>query len=325
MRTFLTPDPVTLEIRNTSGEVHLELTDTTTTTVELVASRAGGFGRWDDMVGELFRSLSRGSWDPADRPDSGDTDPVDLARVEYQDTRGTVVVDTDPAQRVGKTAFTIRITAPLASGVRVRTESADVTLTGSASRAEVRTTAGDVILDTVIGPAVVQTSSGSIRVRTATAGADLRSASGTLEVEEVRERAQLHTTSGSVIVGNAHDDLSVRSVSGDVRVGSCRSGISDITSVSGAVSIGIDTGVTARLDVTTITGRATAEFELLDIEPTAPAATEPSEASSASSASSDVEATEIDLDKPAAAAAAERSSLALSVTTTSGDIRVHAA
>lgn len=376
MRTFLTPDPVTLEIRNATGEVHIDLTDTTTTTVELVATRSSGFGRWDDMVGELFRSLSRGSWDPSERSESSDSDPVDLARVEYQDTRGTVVVDTDPAQRLGKTAFTIRVTAPLASGVRVRAESSDVTLSGSASRAEVKTTAGDVVIDTVIGPAVVQTASGTVRVRTATAGADLRTTSGTLELDEVRERAQLHTTSGTVIVGTAHDDLSVRSVSGDVRIGSCRAGISDITSVSGAVSVGIDTGVTARLDVTTITGRATAEFDVLDSDPGSAASAAPAGASDSAAAdeagseSADSDAAGSDSAAPDSAAsnsaasdsaaldsagsdsdpagvtasgsdgagedsaptaaptgkdAPQRSSLALSVTTTSGDIRVHAA
>ena len=50
MHTFLTPDPITIEVRNSSGEVRLDLADVTTTTVEVTASASHPFG---------FRRLGR--------------------------------------------------------------------------------------------------------------------------------------------------------------------------------------------------------------------------------------------------------------------------
>ena len=54
MHTFLTPEPITLEIRNASGEIRVDLADVATTTVDVVASLVHPFGFLDDV----FRAVA---------------------------------------------------------------------------------------------------------------------------------------------------------------------------------------------------------------------------------------------------------------------------
>ena len=50
MHTFLTPDPITIEIRNAAGDIRLDFADVTTTTVEVTASSSHPFGFLDDVI-----------------------------------------------------------------------------------------------------------------------------------------------------------------------------------------------------------------------------------------------------------------------------------
>ena len=50
MHTFLTPEPITIEIRNASGEIRVDLADVTTTTVDVVAATAHPLGFLDDVI-----------------------------------------------------------------------------------------------------------------------------------------------------------------------------------------------------------------------------------------------------------------------------------
>src|SRR6185312_2892238 len=171
----------------------------------------------------------------ADRPVD---DPAERVRVDLRQhgTGGessTLIVDTDPAREGWKSSFTVHITAPAGSGVRVQTQSANSVSNGIAGRVEVRTASGDVRIDQVLGRSVVQTASGDV----ATAECDIRTASGDIEVRRVRDEALLHSTSGQIRVDRAGDDLSARSVSGDIRVHDASSGRVELVTVSGDVEI----------------------------------------------------------------------------------------
>ena len=50
MHTFLTPEPITVEIRNASGEIRVDLADVATTTVDVVASTSHPLGFLDDVI-----------------------------------------------------------------------------------------------------------------------------------------------------------------------------------------------------------------------------------------------------------------------------------
>ncbi len=308
MHTFLTPDPITVEIRNASGEIRVDLADVASTTVDVVASTSHPLSFLDDLIRtaksqfvgdrKSFAGERSGFGSPADAGSDFADDPVERVRVDLRpamDEQGaaTLIVDTDPARNGWKTSFTVHVTAPRHSGIRIQSQSADVAVTGPAERLEARTASGEVRVDDVYGPSVVQTASGDIAVRSA-ASCDLRSASGDIEVRHVSGDAVVHSTSGDVQLNVAGADVKARTVSGELRVLDVTSGRVELVSVSGDVEIGIHAGSLAAVDFSTVSGRTDTDLPVSD-------------------------------DGPAEDEEQESPLLDLSVKTTSGDIRVRRA
>jgi hypothetical protein len=225
MPSYLTAEPITCEIRNASGAVTVDLTDTSMTTVEIITTddQPGGF--LDDMI----RTVSGWGNRPEPAPGLGDDATEDVV-VEFQNNK--LIVDSEPARRRWHTGFIVRITAPSGSGIRARTESAAVAITGTADRLEVKTASGSVNVESSIGNAMVRTVSGDVEVRDVSRGTvDLAAVSGSLSIgvhAGVAARVDLTTVSG-----RAHTDLPLvgpiagseltikgRTVSGDISLGS---------------------------------------------------------------------------------------------------------
>src|SRR6478735_3750537 len=137
MHSFLTPEPVTIEVRNSAGSVLIDLADITTSTVDVVAGPSHPLGFLDDVIRAAKAQLVGGR--PAGRSDEGyDSgygadravdDPAERVRVCLREhgTGGdcwTVMVDTDPGREGWKCTFTGHIPAPAGCGVRVQSESA---------------------------------------------------------------------------------------------------------------------------------------------------------------------------------------------------------
>ena len=287
MHTFLTPEPITLEIRNASGEIRVDLADVATTTVDVVATSSHPFGFLDDVFravaskGAQFgvdrKAFAGGGRPRFDRPSYDDSaagagdDPAERVRVDLRqpaDESGaaTLIVDTDTARDGWKSSFMVHVTAPIASGIRIQSQSADVTVTGRADRLETRTASGDVKVDEVTGRSVVQTASGDVAIN-ATAECDVRTASGDIEVQTTGSDAVLHSTSGDIRVDRPAGNVNARSVSGDVRVLDATSGQAEVVTVSGDVEIGIHAGTLAAVDLSTVSGATDSDFEVTDQAP----------------------------------------------------------
>lgn len=301
MPTFLTPEPITIEVRNATGEIVVDLSEVTTAEVEVTASGGHPFG----FVDEMFRSFrGRKPWDmdsirrqfsfsgspgpagpgagPGDAGDTGfpggyDTpqeDPVDQVRIDLKsspDRADTLIVDTDPARTGWASGFTVRISAPTGSGVRIQSQSADVKVTGAGDKVEIRTASGDVDIDQVNGQALVHSASGDVRLREAGSSCDVKTASGDIVVEQVADDALLHTTSGDVRVGAAAGNVSARSVSGDVQLTDLVTGRTEVNTVSGDVEIGVHAGSVASVELVTMAGETDTDFPVTDEAPTADA------------------------------------------------------
>ena len=280
MHTFLTPEPITVEIRNASGEIRIDLADVTTTTVDVIASASHPLGFLDDVIRaaktqfagdrRAFSGGGKGRFDESFDGDGGSPadDPTERVRVDLRESTAnpgtgssTLIVDTDPARDGWKSSFTVHVTAPTASGIRIQSQSADVVVTGRADRLETRTASGDVSVGEVDGRSVVQTASGDVRVAT-TADCDVRTASGDIEVGQVSDEAILHSTSGDIRLDAATGNISARSVSGDVRVLDATQGRTEIVTVSGDVEIGIHAGSLAAIDLSTVSGSTNSDFEV---------------------------------------------------------------
>jgi DUF4097 and DUF4098 domain-containing protein YvlB len=282
MHTFLTPEPITVEIRNASGEIRIDLADVTTTTVDVIASASHPLGFLDDVIRaaktqfagdrRAFAGSGKGRFDESFDNDSMPEDPTDRVRVDLRESTAnpvgssTLIVDTDPARDGWKSSFTVHVTAPSASGIRIQSQSADVVVTGRADRLETRTASGDVSVADVDARSVVQTASGDVRV-SSTADCDVRTASGDIEVGKVSAEAILHSTSGDIRLDNATGNISARSVSGDVRVLDASIGRTEIITVSGDVEVGIHAGSLAAVDLNTVSGTTNSDFEVSDQVP----------------------------------------------------------
>ncbi|HET8591489.1 MAG TPA: DUF4097 family beta strand repeat-containing protein [Nakamurella sp.] len=341
MYSFDTPDPITVEVRNASGDITIELTDTARTTVDVEVVSSNAFGFLDDITKAFAGNRGPEAGDQADRRSrwwegpTGSESAGILERVRVDltqhDDGATLIVDTDPATRGWRTGFTIRISAPTGSGVRVSSQSSDVTVSGTASRLDVRSASGDVVAGGVTGAALLQSASGDMRLDAV--GGDLvcRSASGDVHATTVGGAARLHTTSGDVWMQAPAGDVEVRTVSGDVRIADLISGITRITAVSGDVEIGVHPGSLAAVNLTTISGSTHSDFAVTD-QPGASRSWSADDTDDTDDAGWDAD-TDIDIDTDSGdgivdaqpAAADQPAVLDIAVRTTSGDIRLRRA
>ena len=264
MPSFLTPDPVLVEVRNAAGIVTIDLADTTTTSVEVEQLPGTGLPIIDDLMSSFRRGQS---------PGQGIADPLDDVRIDLRvQENGTVlIVDTDPARNGWRSSFAVRISAPAGSGIRTQTQSADVRVTGRADRLDVRTASGDVQADLVERGSLVQTASGDVRITEISADAEIRSVSGDVTVQHCVGALSVHSTSGDIRVEQPDRDVFVRTVSGNVSVSDAVNGALQATAVSGDIEIGVHAGSAAMIDLSTIAGDTRNDFEVSD-EPQEPAA-----------------------------------------------------
>ena len=336
MHTFLTPEPITIEIRNASGEIRVDLADVATTTVDVVAATSHPLGFLDDVIRAAKAQFAgdrqayaggRSRFDPMSNgfeSDAAQEDPTERVRVEHRPATapsdvdgsgpsgaGTLIVDTDPARDGWKSSFTVHVTAPTGSGIRIQSQSADITVTGRSERMEARTASGDVRVEEVTGRSVVQTASGDVSI-TSTVECDVRTASGDIEVQDVASDAILHSTSGNIRLTASAGDINARSVSGDVTVLDATTGTAQLVTVSGDVEVGIHAGTLTAVDLSTISGTTNTDFEVTDEAP--PANVAASEATQTSEATDGDD--QVAIDEPI---------LDLRVKTTSGNIRLRRA
>lgn len=280
MHTFLTPEPITVEIRNATGDIRVDLADVAATTVDVTSAAAHPLGFLDD----IFRAVAaKGAQLTGDRKafaggrsrtdnygsDTGvasdPDDPADRVRVDLRHpadgSAPTLVVDTDPARSGWKSAFTVHVTVPTNSGIRIQSQASNITVVGLSDRLEARTASGDVSVDQVTARCVVQTASGEVSVA-AVGDCDIRTASGDITVGTVSSAAVLHSTSGDIEIGSPAGDVNARSVSGEVTVRDAVRGRAEVTTVSGDVQVGIHAGTLTAVDVQTVSGHTESDFEV---------------------------------------------------------------
>jgi DUF4097 and DUF4098 domain-containing protein YvlB len=250
MNTFETPQPTTVVVRTGAGHVTVRAEDTQRTTVELTALNAAG------------------------------ADAVAEARVEQQ--RNSVIVDI-PRSRGGlfrpHPSVGIVITCPTDSILEVKAESADITGTGTFAEAIVTTGSGEVQVDDVTGTAKLKSGSGTVSAGHIGKAAIISTGSGNVSVDHTGHSAQVSVGSGDIRIGDVTGATVAKTGSGDVEVerlegtlitksGSgnlvvrrAASGSVKANGASGSITIGVEQGTAAWLDVSTLTGRVVQELE----------------------------------------------------------------
>ena len=246
MERFTTPGPLTLRIRNTSGEIRLETAEGDETTVELEALR-------NDDVSQAA---------------------VEAARVELRERAGGHELRVEIPERgsTSKLGFLfsrspevlVRVTSPPGADLQVQTRSADLDARGRFGSAEIETTSGDVEITELVRRLRLRDVSGDVRIGHIGRNAEIQTVSGDVTVEAGEGAVTLQSVSGDLAVRAAGGPVTLNSVSGDQRAEGAGNGPVSAQSVSGDIRIGIRPGVRVWIDAASRSGDVTSELEVRD-------------------------------------------------------------
>jgi hypothetical protein len=253
MRTFDTPEPITVTLELGVADLRIDASDRADTVVDVQPS------------------------DPTKKAD------VAAAEATYvEDANGTLLIRAPKGWRQwtpwgGHESIDVRLGIPAGSAVhgsagvaslraagrlgevRYRAGVGDVVLE-HADRIEIRCGAGDVAADAVEGRAEVKTA-GSIRLGSVGGPAVIKNTNGDTRIGEIGGDARLNASNGSIVVGIARSSVAAKTANGDVRIDEVARGSVVAQSAMGTVDIGIPPGVSAWLDLETKFGNVHNELE----------------------------------------------------------------
>lgn len=199
---------------------------------------------------------------------------ADRVRVEQRGDR-LAILDHNARSAFNFThpGFEVHVVVPAASGLALKTGSAEVTVAGTVGAAVVRTGSGRVSIDHIDGAADVTTGSGAVTLGTVRQALRVKSGSGHVSVGTALHSVVASSGSGNVAVTTAHgpvslksgsgdlriakaeDDLNLITASGDLEVGSVRRGRVVSKGASGDIRIGVPAGTPVWTDIFTGSGR----------------------------------------------------------------------
>jgi DUF4097 and DUF4098 domain-containing protein YvlB len=254
MSTFQTPEPITLSVELSSGEVNVLAVTTDVTEIDLV---------------------------PLEGSDRDAESVISRARIEQVGDTITVHVPDGKSlgflRRTPELSLTVRM--PAGSNLEARLRSADLKADGELGGAKVEVASGDVWLGDLAGDVTTTSASGDIRVGTVGGNVRLNSGSGDLTIERACGDCTTQTASGDIQIDAAEGGLTARTASGDVTIreagtsstiktasgdvtiGQVGTGTVEANTASGDITVGVQRGVLVWTDVSSLTGVVSSDFE----------------------------------------------------------------
>jgi DUF4097 and DUF4098 domain-containing protein YvlB len=165
--------------------------------------------------------------------------------------------------RQSRDAVDIAVTIPSGTALRVQSITAAITVEGRSGGADLSCGSAQIEVDTVEGDLRLRYGSGTSTVRRVTGSAQVRSGSGTAIFGEVVGALTAGSGSGRLEVSCARSSVRSRTGSGTAQLDAVYGDV-DVASGSGELSIGLPTGVAARLDVVTGSGRVRSDLPVQD-------------------------------------------------------------
>ncbi|HEY2577687.1 MAG TPA: DUF4097 family beta strand repeat-containing protein [Streptosporangiaceae bacterium] len=185
-----------------------------------------------------------------------------IEETEVSFEAGTLAVRVPEKVRVrGNAALDLMIELPEGSRITADTASADLVCSGDLGGLNAKTASGDIIADRVNGDVNHVTASGDIRLADTTGDVWAETASGDVFIERAGGDIIAKTASGDLTVGQAGQSVTARTASGDVRVNQIATGLADISSMSGDVTLAVLPGASVYLDISTLSGHVSSELE----------------------------------------------------------------
>jgi len=148
----------------------------------------------------------------------------------------------------------VHVEAPAGSDLDISTASANIATVGAFGAARLRTASGNVRVDS-LQRLDVNTASGNVNAGSIATDVVCNAVSGNVEIDRVGGRLHTSTASGDVRARRVGGDIEVGTASGDVTVDCCVGSDISAKCVSGAVTIGLPTGIRVEPDINTMSGR----------------------------------------------------------------------
>jgi hypothetical protein len=254
VHAFDTPGKTRLRVKNASGLISVDPSETGRTTVELEALRD------DDATRE---AIERATVEL-----NGNEVLVEIGVGGKGFGVGPAWISFGRTPQVG-----VRIRCPEDADLECTTASADVAATGRLGEVEMKTASGDVAVEHVAGLRV-QSASGDVRAAAIDGEARLQTVSGDVRLGTVTGPVSATLVSGDFAIEEAHTDLSAKTVSGDQRIGAIREGQIKLQSVSGDVRVGVRPGTRLRIDANSVSGDVSSELDVQDSPSESPSGSE---------------------------------------------------
>ena len=243
MATFDTPEPISVDVELGVGDLRIEASDRTETTVEVR---------------------------PSDPTKEADVTAAEQTRVEY--ANGHLLVKAPSGWRRwmphrGGGSTDVEIGLPEGSRVRVDAVGAvhgrgrlgecqckvgvgDIRL-DETGRLNLKIGAGDITMERAAGKAEIVTGSGAVRIGSIDGTAAVKNSSGDTWIGEVSGAARVSAANGSISVDRVHEGIVAKTANGDVRIGEVARGAAVAQTAFGQIEVGVLDGVAAWLDLHT--------------------------------------------------------------------------
>lgn len=248
MTAFPTPEPISVTVTITAGQVHLVAAEVTETTVEV---------------------------EPTNPDDTNDIEVAKRTRVDY--TRGKLTIRTPTSLRHRRSAvreggaITVTVTVPEGSRFRAGSAWANFHIEGRLGACRIDTVSGVIQLDrteavnvTAVrgdltvgragGPVKVTTRTGSIWFDEIDGSAVIKNDHGECTIGSISGPLRLLGTSGEFTVDRASGGVWSKTAYGGVRIGELLGGSAVLASASGEIEVGVPRGTAVRMDLSTVGG-----------------------------------------------------------------------
>lgn len=160
-------------------------------------------------------------------------------------------------------AMDVEIEVPSGTPMKITTASAGIHITGRSGDADLATGSADIEVDRVDGDLRVRSGSSRCAVGPVAGSVVARAGSGSITLGDVGGSVHSAFGSGNLSVDSCHGQVRSRTGSGSAHIGAAWGDV-DFTAASGQVSVGLPAGVSARLDVTSGSGRVHSELPIED-------------------------------------------------------------
>ncbi|RKR89501.1 DUF4097 and DUF4098 domain-containing protein YvlB [Micromonospora pisi] len=247
MPVFATPEPISVTIDLSVGDVRLIASDRTDTLVEVR---------------------------PSDESDESDVKAAQQTRVEYANGALTVRGPKARAFDFSKKTRSVAVLVELPTGSAVHGDMSvgDFHSTGALGECRLKTSVGHFRLDRT-GQLRLDTSGGHITVDTIAGNAEVATGSGRVDIGRISGAAVIKNSNGNTNIGTVTGDLRTRAANGDISVDRADAAVDAKTSngtirigevaresvtlhtAAGDLEIGIAAGTAAWLDLKTGHGR----------------------------------------------------------------------